>query len=356
MINLKNLLKFLLILLALSFIQSCYGPPKLEKFVNVESSETAFLIPLDVNKTSKQARILSEDYLKERMVSAKRISIPQRKMKTGRWDNDYEWIPSMRVIKVDRTPITREWTQSPQTGTSNNDDAILSESKDSIAFRLGVTISVSIKAEEAAKFLYNFNGKDLKSIVDTNIRGLVQNIMSREFNKYDLTECKKVKGDVIEITFTTVRDFFDKKGITVEYLGLASGMIYEDKEIQEAINQKFIAENKKDIMMKQLESERESNKIKVEKSKMEMQIRLEEAKNESEINQKRAESEIKIAKSYGANIKNIIQLKKIEIQGKELEIQKRFIEQWNGQLPSTMSNPGMFPMLQRVLNGDLKNE
>lgn len=345
-ITTKTSLIFLLII----FIPACYGPPKLEKFKNVEPNETAFLIPLDQNKTSTQNRILSEDYLKERMVSAKRISLPQRKMKTGRWDHDYIWIPSMKVIKVNRTPITREWTESPKTGTSSKDDAILAESKDSIAFRLGVTISVSIKAENAAKFLYNFNGKDLKSIVDTNIRGLAQNIMSREFNKFDLSKCKRVKDEVISTTFKTVRDFFKVKGITVEYLGLASGMIYEDKEIQEAINQKFIAENKRDIMMKQLESERESNKIKVEKSKMEMAIKLEESKNQMLINLDKSKSEIKIAKSYNQNIKNIIQLKKLEILSKELDIQRKFIDKWDGQLPSTMSNPNQFPMLQRVLN------
>ena len=310
-------------LIGLLVLTSCRKPVKLEKFVTVEPHETAFLIPLDED-SSGQKRIMSEKYLIEHMVSAKRISLPQREKKIGRYDHEIEWIPSMRVIKVDRTPVTREWTESPKTGTSNHDDAILVESKDSIAFRLGVTISVSIKAENTAKFLYNFNGKNLKEIVDTNIRGLVQNVMSREFNKMDLTTCKKSKGEVISVTLKEVRDFFLKKGITVEYIGLASGMVYEDKEIQTAINKKFIAENRIEIVMKELESKKEENKIKLQN----------------------ANNEIAIAKSYSKNMESIIALKRLEYELKKVDTLNKFIDKWDGKLPSRLGGLNQIPILR----------
>ena len=38
--------------------------------------------------------------------------------KIGRMYYDIEWIPAVRVIRVDRSLVTREWTDSPNTGSS----------------------------------------------------------------------------------------------------------------------------------------------------------------------------------------------------------------------------------------------
>jgi len=48
----KHLSKILFLFVIISLTPACYGPPKLEKFKNIEPNETAFLIPLDQGKTS----------------------------------------------------------------------------------------------------------------------------------------------------------------------------------------------------------------------------------------------------------------------------------------------------------------
>ena len=85
------------------------GPYKVERAVEVDSNSTAFIIPLEMSTLDGQATVVSKEFLDKHKVSAKRIILNQRARKTGRWWWEYEYIPTERVIQVDRTPVTREW-------------------------------------------------------------------------------------------------------------------------------------------------------------------------------------------------------------------------------------------------------
>jgi len=56
------------------------------------------------------------------------MSKPSRWRKTGRLWYSGEWIDTVKVIKVDRSPITREWTAGRDTGTSTRNEGIWIES------------------------------------------------------------------------------------------------------------------------------------------------------------------------------------------------------------------------------------
>ena len=102
--------KLLFVLTGVALLVSC-GPYKKELSEEVENHETAFVIPIEYGTSEDQAKLMSEEYLEKNKVAAKRIILDQRKRKTGRfwWWFDYEWIPTARVVKVDRTPVTRDW-------------------------------------------------------------------------------------------------------------------------------------------------------------------------------------------------------------------------------------------------------
>src|SRR5438270_602515 len=76
------------------------------------------------------------------------------------------WIATVRLIKVARRPVTREWTKSHNTGTKPRDEAISAESRDSIGFSIGVGCTANIPEELAAMYLYSYPSKSLAEMMD----------------------------------------------------------------------------------------------------------------------------------------------------------------------------------------------
>lgn len=303
---------------ALVLFSGCAGPYKVEQFEDIGPNETAFVIPLEGETQSGQEQLQSIEYLQKNKVVAKRISIPQRQKNIGRTPGAFEWIPTVRVIKVDRTPVTREWTQKSTTGTSTTDDSIGVESLDSINFSAGVNITCSVEEDDTAKFLYNFAGKKLEDVVDTNVRGFLQTVLAREFGKLMLTECPKKKADVFTLAYEEARVFFEAKGITINYLGSSEGLSYDDPKIQEAINRKFIAEN--DILVAKQE--------KLAQDERNLQL-IEKARTETE-----AAKLIEEARE-ALTLKTELEVKRIQA-----EAMKVAAEKWNGSVPSMVLPQG----------------
>ena len=300
--------------LAILVLAGCNGPYKVEVFEEVGPNETAFLVPMEGETKAGQATLKSVEYLESNKVVAKRITIPQRQHDLGRGAGNFEWIPTVRVIKVDRTPVTREWTKGHETGTSGKNEAIGVESLDSINFRAGVNVTCSIQEPDAAKFLYYFAGKSLPDVVDSNVRGYVQTILSREFGALMLTECPKKKADVFKTAYEEAKAFFAEKGLTVEYMGSSEGLLYDNPAIQDAINKKFVAENDIEVARQEKLAQVERNLMAVDKAKAEAEAAhaLEEARE-------------------ALTLKTDLEVKRITA-----EAMKTAAGKWNGSVPSTI--------------------
>jgi len=296
---------FTVLVLGMTFnITGCIKPPRVEMIRTIETNETAFLVPMEGKTKAGQAQFMSLEYLEDAKVATKRVSLPQREQKIGRFAFQIKWIPTMKVIKVDRTPVTREWTSDDKTGTSKVDQAIWVESKDSIGFAIGVNITALITEDNAATFLYYYAGKPLSNVIDENIRGLITAVLSREFGNRDLTKCKIDKKEISSVVLSEAKESFSKKGITIENLGLVGGLTYEDKEIQTAINEAYVAE--------------------MDIKKAEMQKDAQIAKNEKKVSI--AIAERKSAEEF-AKAKDAMVLKT------QLEIEMIRANKWNGEVP-----------------------
>ena len=95
----------------------CIRPYDKPTFAEVESNETAFLIPLfsdNGTKTEDQVKIDSEKYYQEHMVQDKLFQIPHKWIKTGRWVRSGHYVDTVKVIKVSRTPISGVWEPDTQ--------------------------------------------------------------------------------------------------------------------------------------------------------------------------------------------------------------------------------------------------
>jgi len=297
---------------------ACIGPAKVEVIVPIENNETAFVIPLEGANKKNQGKFGSVEYLEEKKIATKQVTLPQRSKVTGRWWGDYVWIPTVKVIKVNRSPITREWTQGAQKGTSNNDDAIDVESKDSIGFSVGLNVTCSVLEEDASKFLYNYPGGSLQNVVDTNVRGFCASVLSREFGSRDLTKCKSEKREISSLLLKEVSEFAMKRGITVNSLGIVGGLLYDSADIQKAIDDGYVAE---------------------QRIKIADQERLEQEK----INLKNigiAKAEADAAAEFQKAAESRTEMVKLEIEKIKADALRLWVTKWNGTMPSNIMPQG----------------
>lgn len=236
-IILASIIVFAVLLLNVGCMRA-YDVPEL---VEVSPSQTAFLIPLD-GETSKQATFSSEKFLAAAKVATKRVQIPHRFLQTGRMSNDGRYIPTMKVIIVERKPVTREWTDSSDTGTSAKNQAVIAETRESLRLVARMNCVAQIDEEDAVKYLYRYNEKTLDEVMDTEIRARIESTFVEQCAKYYLRDeengilahkismMKEVRDEVIP--------YFKGRGITINVIGLKGDFTYETT-IQTAINERF---------------------------------------------------------------------------------------------------------------------
>ena len=118
-------------------------------------NETAFWIPdVGANKDS-QAQFETEDYLRANKVPVKRFIVPHAKLSGSGGFFDF-YVPTGRLIIVDRTPYSREWVAASDRGTSHRNESFPCQSKEGLNIGVGVSIGVSVQEADAAKYLYRF--------------------------------------------------------------------------------------------------------------------------------------------------------------------------------------------------------
>ena len=220
--------------LSATILASC-GPYKQQKYVNIGTNETAFMIPMEQATSNGQKMLKSVDFLEQKKVSAKRVYIEQKQISTGRMGWDYDWIPTDTVVIVHRAPVTREWAGN--TGLNV-------ESRESIGFNIPVNSTASVLEEDASTFLYHFGGQDIGYVMDHNVRPFILDLLTIEFGKLSLDECQSKRNDVYDTMKVRTIKFFKAYGLTIINLGVAGEFTYTDGKIQEAINNKFTSEMK----------------------------------------------------------------------------------------------------------------
>ena len=308
----------LLLIVSMGFLVGCMGPVQLEVNEEIKPNETAFFIPLEGATKEGQAQFMSEDYLNKNKVATKRVTIPTRQRNTGRGPGSFEWIPTMKLIRVDRTPVTRVWTRGKDTGTSASNQAFCVESKESVDFCAGATSIASITEEDAAKYQYHFAGKPLAAVMDEDIRGYAGNILSREFGNRTLDKGRNEKAQIFVTTFTETRDFFKQRGVTLLAFGSSEGLQYTDQKIQDAINKTFIAENDK------LTAENE---------------RLAQEKRNS-LNVAKAVAEREAAQEFAKAKEAQVAIRQLDIQTMQAQAILEAAKKWNGQMPASILPQG----------------
>jgi len=310
-------------------LNGCVRAYDTPEYVEVETDETAFVLPLE-GDTAQQAKFQSAKFLQEKKVSSKRVQISHRWSQTGRLSSTGQWIPAVKVIKVKRSPVTREWTAESSSGTARVDQAIWVESQDSVGFSMGYSVTAYIKEEDAASFLYWYPSGSLAQVVDSEVRARIQQTTGEVAAKYALDALRAKKQEMVDAARTDVTTFFAERGITITTVAMFGGMTYENKEIQAAIDKVFVAQQEKEVNKAKLEAqEKENLRLNMEATGMAEKAKLVAAGQ--------AEARIIAAKAEAQSLELVTKAIKdggpAVVTIRQLEIDKERIERWDGKYP-----------------------
>src|SRR5213078_2000144 len=199
----------------------------------------------------------------------------------GRWPTDGRWIPTVRLVKVNRSPVTREWVTTQTTLSSaaiqRADKAIWIESSDSVGFSMGFTCTAFIPEEDASRFLYWYPSGSLADVMDKEVRGRIQQVAAEVAAKYPLDGLRSRKQEITDAVKQNVTSFFATRGVTITTVGMFGGMTYENPEIQKSIDQTFIAQQLKVVAEAKFEAQKKEN----ERIELEAQAVAEKARREA---------------------------------------------------------------------------
>ena len=297
------------------------------EFEEIDTSETGFLIPLE-GAVESQVAFESESYLAERRVAAKRVQIPHRWVQTGRMHFTGEWIDTVRLIKVDRSPVTREWTADTESGTKRANEAIWIESKDSVGFSVGFNCTAFIEEENTARFLYMYRSRSLADTMDSELRARIQSIAAETAARYDLDELRSLKQEMIDDVRADIIPFFEQRGITITTVGMFGGFTYQNPKIQEAIDETFVAQQKKVVNEALFDAQsKENERIELEAEGLANRARA-VAEGEADAIRRLAEATREA------------QSDPLFVQLKQIEVERDRIEKWNGEYPAYLLQMG----------------
>lgn len=279
---------------------SACTPVAKNEMVEIAPNETAFLLKMDGDTAKEQTKFQSEAFLNQNKIASKRVIIEHKIIDlcdNCTFTHEYVEVPAYRLIKINRAPVTREWTSSAATGTSAKNQAFHVETNESIDFSIGANITAHINEDDAAKFLYHYGGKQLEDVIDQDVRGFVSSSLSQQFGGQSLDYGRAHKVEIFEKTFADAKTYFNKFGITIDRLGFTEGMTYTDANIQKAINQKFEADQNAEIAKKTLEAAEVNAKAK-EAVKAQQDFELEKMRLEIE--------KLKVQKWDGHNSQTLV--------------------------------------------------
>ena len=219
-----------------------------------------------------------------------------------------DWKPAATLIVVERKPVSRSWESGDSTAASAN-RAIFGGSSDNIGIYVGMNCTAMIEEADAVKFLYRYNNTPLESIIDTDIKKMVEDRFNIETSKYTSTELGANKGKIMEDVKEYVIPYFKEYGITITVLGLKEDISYENPAIQAAIDKRFASEQ-------DLEIQKNKNEANIAKAEAEAQAMIMLAEAEAKANDL-------LSQSLNGNL-----------------LEKMYYEKWDGKLPEVMTDSG----------------
>jgi hypothetical protein len=222
-------------------------------------NESGFWIPDQGANRDTQAQFESEAYLNANRVALKRFIVPHAKLSGSGSFFDF-YVPTGRLIIVDRTPYSREWVDASDRGTSQRREGFPCQSKEGLNISVGVSIGVSVAELNAAKYLYHFGvlapagdrtdprvifnsvyySRKLADVMDDVGRKKVQTLVCGEISARIFDKDNEDASQIIDNVKQSAAAYFNEVGITLDFIGWADTFTF-DRTVQDAVNRRYIA-------------------------------------------------------------------------------------------------------------------
>ena len=340
--SIKLILIAVIGVLAMS-LSGCMRPVEPKVLITANPNETMFVVPLVGENKANQDKLNSEEYYNQNKVAVREFMVPHRWLNRGRWEWTYDgnWIPTVMVIKVDRTPVTCEYDVKPTTG-----EPVWLESADSVGFSTGFSVSAMIEETDAAKFLYRYQAKSLKDIINTEVRARIQATAFDFCARERIDTLRNKKAEMLDFIQADVVPFFKARGITITTLGQFGGFTYENPDIQKAIDNVFVAQQEKEKAAAQLAAVADINhrsealaKQQGENAKLQAQgdaeaVRL-TAQAQADAVRMKAEADAKGIQAVN-NATKEAQSNPLFLAIRQLEVEIVKYNRWGGNVPTTL--------------------
>lgn len=310
-------------------VSGCWRPFEPVKLEVVAPNEEAFLLPY-VGDPKKQESSNNEEYLKANLVYTKQVKIPQQWVPLGyeTFGPNGRWQDAAILVKVDKSPVTREWTADPNSGTSDRNEAIWVMTSDQVEFSTGWTITARIETrDDAVLFLHNYPNGSLTKVLDSEVRSKLQSVFGLEVTDLPMEELRKSATPHIQSTVQQIEEFFKPRGITITNLGITGGFIYKDKSILDTMVKVFNAEQEKSVAAAETAAQEERNKRTILEATGKADALLKTKKAEAEGIKLVADAKMYELETAGESLEAYVALK-------QLELQKELLLRWDGAYPT----------------------
>ena len=305
----------------------CWRPYEPVVLKDIGTNEEAFLLPY-VGDTKDQVATTTEAYLKSNMVHAKQVRIPQQWVQTGYRSWNGEWRDAALLVKVDKAPVTREWTADKDSGTSNKNEAIWVMTSDQVEFSTGWTCTARIESkDDAVLFLHNYPNGSLQAVLDGEVRGKLQAVFGLAVTDRPMEELRREATPHIKQTVDEITMFFKKRGITISTLGITGGFVYKDPKIMQAMVDLFISEQGTAKAKAETLAQEEMNKKTLSMAKAKADAILAEREAEATGIKSVADAKAYELEKAKEDLASYMELKR-------LEIAKAQLEKWDGKFPT----------------------
>ena len=383
--------KVMLLIAAVVVLSSvgCIKPFHEAMRVDTKTSEVVFLCetvnengqavsaPDGKGGTENGKKVTLEDYYSERYINARKVEIPYYWKRTKHvwfWESASNgmWKPGARLIAVDTAPTTRTWTPRRDVGTSASDQGLWVESKDSVGFATGISLTARIEnKDDAVKFLSNYPPEDsrkvetysgeafnveitsLKQVMDEEIFTKVLEVYAYECAAEDMDTLRDKKQEIINKVKETVIPFFETRGITITSIGQFGGFTYENPKNQEAIDAVFAAQQDKEVAIAEASAAEERKVALKLAGEGEAQKAVEAAKGKAEAVKLEAEAEaaaiqaVADAKAY--ELEKLQENPEAYLALKKLEVEMERLNRWDGKYPTTLFGDGLLGEKSQML-------
>jgi hypothetical protein len=267
-----------ILLLGMHPAQAYWSTSNTSEPLGIPANSTAFSIPDLGNTQAGQQQTDDASFYNSHTVPGKIYIVPHQIFdEPGVFSQDY-YVSSSRLILVDRTPVSREWTATVGTGTSTLDQSFNCQSIEGLNVKqIGVNISAFIQPQDAATYLYYYgtvpvvpNPNDaymqanaasdpqgvndpavifaselhatpLDQIMDSKIHSYVGIQICNEIGAHTLNEDNANYVSMMADIQKNVAAYLQTRGITLDYIGWDGAWTF-DSDVQAAENNVYVAE------------------------------------------------------------------------------------------------------------------